>query len=195
MRFSPKRRLGLVLLFGGILLGGGWFVRQSSHKMSSRVGDPSRNSASLPSQRVLHAEQQLLQMIRDRPEMQNYICPNDSVWNWCMHQFAGGSTGEAIEWHSELPSNDISCDSLYASKGKRGFLRVRQSYSSGKARSGEQCWADAIYELNNLSNSKQFRALDKAAWEANATKSEWVRQTLELEYQAMQRTRHVYTTP
>jgi hypothetical protein len=210
----PSRRL----LYGGIfvtvcLLIGAWTVyghRRVFRRPNTQLHLVTSDSASnkklaaqtpvvLSSEALAHGRKQLVQMLKDRPGMQRYIQPDDPVWTWCVRQFAGEGVGEPVWWHNEPPTGEnIECDCLPPSENHQGFIRIRQTYSRGtwkdQNRRGEEFWADAVYELNNLQNSKPFLALDEAAWKGTINKQAWIRGILKLEYGTMKRSALVYKT-
>lgn len=140
-----------------------------------------------------HGRVQLVQMLRDRPAMRQYVQPNDPLWTWCVRQFAGEGVGQTVDWHNEPPlSDEFECDSTPFSR----FIRVRSHFPHEPARkhNGEELWAAAVYELCNLQSSKRYNALLELARDRKMNKDEWVKAMCEVEYGTMRNTNCVYNT-
>lgn len=146
---------------------------------------------------ISHGDEQVRNMLRDRPEMSIYvdnsgvsrhIVPDDEIWKWSASKFAGKDFGMPISWSSEVPVYQGRCFWANHSFVKR-FIRVGQVYSCG-AETGSKMpfdllWRFATFELLNIEGAAEFKKIHKDAIECKLNKEEYIRKNLEVEYAAV----------
>ena len=144
---------------------------------------------------LAYGEQQVMKMVRDRPQMRGYVRRGDPVWQYCVRQFAGEGIGSHIAWCDETPQLG-EADSESPTRYQAARIRIRHYYdsglSSGQERAGEDLWASAVFEFNNLRSYKQF---DRLAWgviEGNVSRQQFIIGYARIEYKTTRNMIRVY---
>jgi hypothetical protein len=142
-------------------------------------------------------ERQVNQMVADRPALARGVSTNDALWQFCVRAFAGETIGEPILWKNAEPRGDeYQSDHQGPYRGQRGYIRIRKNCAYGSERgqpaSCEQLWSCAVFEIENMRNSKAFDALFKMALRGEVSREEWTRENSRLEYEALRRTAEDY---
>lgn len=138
---------------------------------------------------------QLVQMIKDRPSMANFVSPGDELWRELAKRFAGAEIGHKIRWNSEAIDKPIQyiADHCFPSSAEPDcYIRLRKFDERGRQIPGEELWAALCYEFENLRNNKAFYDLYSLALTGRFTKKEWIRKNTELEYIAVKRSAWFY---
>lgn len=138
-------------------------------------------------------EEQMARMVKDRHEMAKYVSSEDAIWQFCLRAFAGQAIGEHILWDSTLPEGEgYNSENLGPYEGQLGFIRIRNNQGAGQERghplSCEELWACAVFELENIRNTRGFMALYHQALDGKLSREEWIRGCSRLEYYALKRT-------
>ena len=161
-----------------------------------------KNDPPLPPEMIAYGELQLKAMLHDRPAMRRLVQPGDPIWNWSTRQFAGEGTGGRIAWSKEPPAGSVVDSNCLPPESNTdgsniGYIRVREArilQGTERLREGEDLWASAIYELNNVKIGKPYRLLYDSALAGKIGKDEWIKGCLRLEFGSMMRTAVVYET-
>lgn len=160
-----------------------------------RVHAQENNSKSYPltSGDIRHGQNQIEQMLRDRPQMKKYATKGDSVWSWTVHELAGASIGNRIFWNPGSPHNFEKgiATNHYPLPGKRSEIRLSKTMN-GQPIPGELLWTAAIFELHNIQSGTKYYSLYKKAKAGKINCSQWIRENSKLEYRNLQRTRDFY---
>jgi tetratricopeptide (TPR) repeat protein len=142
-----------------------------------------------------HGQQQVRQMLQDRPAMGRYGENARVLYEWAARKFSGEDAGQEIVWdssdpHSSTAENQSSWD------GMRGIVRVAERYPDGsganKERSFEELWCDVVFELQNITNAKDFLRITKEVADGKLSKEEFVEKINERESLAAEKTRAFY---
>lgn len=131
---------------------------------------------------IKFGEEQLKQMLYDRPEMSLYIKKGDAVWNWCVRQFAGECTPARYLWCGTA-SKIIGLPGWHcnAVRNKSGLIGVQTIF--GSKPDAEDYWCSAIFELFNIRNDSKF-AKNNLLKQDHA---QWVKERARLEYNVVKR--------
>lgn len=155
------------------------------------------NEKKLTQSEISHGDEQVRNMLRDRPEMSIYIDksgishtigPSDEVWKWAASKYAGKDFGKPINWSPEvttLPGKCFFANHSYV----KGLIRVGSVYSCGSS-SGTKMpfnflWRLATFELLNIEGADEFKKIQKDTLECKLNKEEYIRKNLAVEYGAM----------
>jgi hypothetical protein len=147
-------------------------------------------AAKLSDDRLAFGQQQVRQMLVDRPLMAKYVTEQDAVWQWAARQFAGESTPNKIYWSNDDPT-PARADHFIPAADRPGFIRVA-SVNNGRPLDFEELWSCAIFELFNAANAEDFIATNSRASEGKIGREEFIRENFRLEFFAAVQTRHFY---
>ncbi len=142
-----------------------------------------------------HGLKQVEKMLKDRPAMAQYGDEIEFLRSWAARKFAGEDLGSLIDWDSTPP---VHSDAEHiAPEGKlHGAIRIEPEYTEGpkqgQARSFEELWAGAVFELHNINNAKEFVRLRKEAEQGKISKEDYVASIVKYEMLAAQQTRAYY---
>lgn len=111
---------------------------------------------------------QVRKMLKDRPEMVQYVREGDDLWNWTVKQFAGTYARGGVLWDPRNPQGEwdsISGSTDPSKSTKRFYIRNSSNYSvkyfhKGKAKTGSVLWWEMVLELFNLRSRPLFDAID-----------------------------------
>jgi hypothetical protein len=140
-----------------------------------------------------HGEQQVKNMLRDRPGMARHVTPGDPLWTWAVRKFAGEDMQALIDW---TPSVPVSFDSSSQSgeDGSRGSIFVRDVSGSSKLESisdFECMWSWAVHQLQNVAFTSDSWAVE-AAKQGKLDREAFIMAQIEQTQLAMQATRAFY---
>lgn len=184
---------GLTGAFLSVMAGGG-----SALSYSGRAGQlrPSRPESAMGRTAVDSAfgQEQVLRMTRSRPEMLRDVKPGDTVWRFCADGFGGAACGSRVLWDSENPSNaSVDAEHQGPSGGSPGCIRVRSNYANtGQRQSCESLWSCALYELENIKSTPNFRSLDGKVLAGQLDRPAYLAAATRVEYDTCIRTRQLY---
>jgi tetratricopeptide (TPR) repeat protein/protein involved in polysaccharide export with SLBB domain len=143
-----------------------------------------------------HGERQIRQMLKDRPNMGRFGEKANVLLRWAARKFAGEDLHEMIFWNPSDPSPDITACSRPPTADEPGVIRVRgtiiEGPDKGKARSFEEMWCNAVFELYNIANSKQVDQIDDDVTKDMFSREEYVTKLIEVESGAAEKTRSFY---
>jgi tetratricopeptide (TPR) repeat protein len=143
-----------------------------------------------------YGEEQLRQMLKNRPTMGKYGEDADVLYRWAARKFAGEDLGGRILWDaSEVPSG-CSSDCQPTSRALR-CIRLRGTYEGatekGQKRPFEELWHDLVFELYNVTvSSHDFERLENEVAEGGLSRDQFVLGVINAESRAAERTRAFY---
>lgn len=149
----------------------------------------------LSAEALAHGEQQIRQMLKDRPAMATHVAPGDKLWTWAVRKFAGEDLGTLVYWDSTTPV--MAAAANVPSDGKSyGRIQVAPSEITSFVKEGsfEELWRNAVFELYNVASSPKFFEIERKARQSSVTRDEYVTMYLNTEEFALQRTRAFYIT-
>ena len=142
---------------------------------------------------LIHGNNQLEQIIKDRPEMLKMVNKNDTIWNWVASRMGGKDIKSMIYWQESssnifLIPEGVNAVHAYPTNKSEGRIWVKHSENA------EEMWSGLIYELHNIKNGKNFEKIEQDArlWICN--KAEYIRRYAKLEYGAAVEMIHFYNT-
>jgi hypothetical protein len=146
---------------------------------------------------LAYGEQQVQNMIHDRPEMACCTNRRSPFRQWCVRQFAGSSCGAHVAWVNSQPeAASNGADDQIPKAGRPGNIRlattVRGTDGINHPASCAELWLRTTFELNNLSCSQGFRRVFQDALDGRLSKEQWIAQTTRIEYTALVKTVLVY---
>lgn len=144
-----------------------------------------------------HGNEQVLSMLKDRPEMSFYrdssgvlheVRPDDEILKWAAGKFAGKSYGKKINWSPEVPNAKGRC-SLANHSFIKDVIRVAEKdfcgTSGGVKLPFDYLWRLATFELLNIEGADEFKKVHSEVLECKLSKEEYVRKNLAIEYAAL----------
>ena len=121
----------------------------------------------LSKEKLAFGEEQVRQMLKDRPAMAAYAHPGDRLWNWASRQFAGQFVEAGVSWNPRPP--DWNAEFHYdAVEGKpdKGEIAVRSDWMGADVgggptprsglKPGDVLWLEAAFELYNIRNYMRY---------------------------------------
>ena len=167
------------------------------YKYRYRTVDIQLPPTNLHSSDLRFGEEQVDQMMLDRPEMFKCVNKKDVIYTWVMRRFAGEAIGQRIYWSSDLPDcGNCLASSAGPEDGNNGVIRIRWTYDSGVSANEmipcELMWQCVVYETFNISTYKTLHSYNDAALEGSMSKQEWVYNCSKLEFNAMHKTKNFY---
>ncbi|MEN6407795.1 MAG: hypothetical protein ABFC77_15165 [Thermoguttaceae bacterium] len=142
-----------------------------------------------------HGRRQVRLMLRDRPAMAEHDESSQFLRAWAARKFAGEELGSPIDWD---PTSPLYSDAEHVapSDGEHAAIQIEPFYTEGekqgRARSFEELWAGAVFELHNVTFAPEFVRLNDEADRGTISKRAFVREIVKRELQAAQRTRAFY---
>ncbi len=154
-----------------------------------------------------HGNNQIRNMLSDRPAMQEYLAdddsirkmsPDDLVWKWVANAYNKRVIGYRIEWDGGKVNKPITFLAEHAIpyQGSKVLIRVRQRFQDAQGKLCdavfEELWYVCIFELFNSQNDGEFINIYNRAIKGNVTKKEWFQLNTSLEHQAAIQTKHFF---
>lgn len=132
-------------------------------------------------------EQQLILMLRDRPQMAPLLTKADPLWNLTVSYFEGGTCGRRVSWNPEEPklSGFISNCRYPTPDRDECFIRLRKNNQHGELIDGELLWSGLFFEFFNLANQKDFLRIHNLALDGSLTRTSFIKMNTECEYRAV----------
>ncbi len=149
----------------------------------------------LSAEALEHGRKQVEKMLKDRPAMAQFGEENEFLRTWAARKFAGEDLGSLVDWDANAP---LHSDAEHvAPEGKlHGAILIEPHYTDGpkqgQARSFEELWAGAVFELHNINNAKEFVRLHKEAEQGRVSKDDYVAGIVKYEMLAAEQTRAFY---
>lgn len=151
--------------------------------------------ARLSAEDLEFGQQQVAGMLRDRPAMARFGRQTAFLSEWAARKFAGEDFGARIEWDPSAPLHS-DAEHLAPTDELNAAILVAADYDSGpnrgQARSFEELWAGAVYELHNVGYAREYMRLNDEADAGKVSKEAFVAGILKYELQAAQQTRAFY---
>lgn len=157
-----------------------------------------------------HGEQQVEQMLKDRPNMQIYttvdgrqrkLTSQDAIWRWAAQAYNLTINGEKVFWDKgDLTDKPLTiyADHTIPFPGQSGAIRVREymQYGDGSVSQldFEALWIGCVFELFNIQKAQSFLFIYNQAIEGKISRTQYVHQLLATEYQSLLDTKHFYQT-
>ncbi len=153
------------------------------------------STAALSPDALRHGEEQVKRMLHDRPAMAQYSEETEPMRRWAARKFAGEDFAAPIDWDPSPPLHS-DAENLAPSGDAHAAILVQQNYTdgpkAGRTRSFEELWACAVYELYNVTYSRENLRLDDEADRGKVTKEGYITGILKHELAASERTRAFY---
>ena len=144
---------------------------------------------------IQHGEEQVRQMLRDRPAMAQFGEKAKVLCQWAARKFAGEDLQKEIFWDATEPDGSDAV-SYPPTANKPGRIRLRKTYSDGankgKELTCEDMWNHAVFELYNVENAEEFQRLTLDAVDGKLTKETFATKMVECETRAVVKTRAFY---
>jgi tetratricopeptide (TPR) repeat protein len=165
------------------------------HPDDAGIGYRASKEAKLSASALHHGEQQVVEMLRDRPAMAQFGQKAEFLRQWAARKFAGEDLGTPIDWDPSPPLHS-DAEHLAPADDENAAILVAAVYQSGpkqgRPRAFEELWAGAIYELHNVAYASEFVRLNDEAAEGKVSKRAFVAGILKYELRAAQQTRAFY---
>ncbi len=144
---------------------------------------------------IKHGEDQVRQMLRDRPTMAKFGDKTAMLQEWAARKFAGEDLHQPIFWDATEPVAADS-DNGPPDNERAGRIRIRKTYIDepmrGKKQEFERLWEDAVFELYNITNADDFNRLDREAAEGRLAKEAYVTSVVDCESRTVEKIRAFY---
>jgi tetratricopeptide (TPR) repeat protein len=144
---------------------------------------------------VAHGDEQVREMLADRPPMKQCVTEGDVLWRWAARKFAGEDLDDTVDW-DPTPPVGAKAEHIPPCKSQRGKIRVAEQHCDGPEKgqplSSEELWSCAVFELHNIANAAEFDKVTETAKAGIFEKPAYVFRMYELEHLALQRTRAFY---
>lgn len=152
-----------------------------------------RKQQGVNAETLRQAQQQLQQMMVDRPTMLEVVDSNNQIWQWVQQQMAGEHTQSLIYWQDTAAAyfpipTGVKAVHAYPTATIEGRVWVKNTDDS------EQMWSSLIFELHNIRNGSAFEQVEEAAKNWHCDKATYIYSYAHLEYQAAKATKDFYTT-
>ncbi len=144
-----------------------------------------------------HGERQLRQMLKDRPAMAQHEKAAAPLRQWAIRKFAGEDLGEEIFWEPTDPPESPSegCNQPPTDE-EPGLITVRKidndGPNPGKEMSFDKAWAIVVFELYNITNSRDFDRLERDASVGRVSREQFAVRGAEIESRAAEKARSFY---
>jgi hypothetical protein len=141
---------------------------------------------------------QVQRMLRDRPSMSAKLAPGDELFDWAARKFAGEDVPTRIRWQAHSSDKEADAHHHVPFDGAVGAIYVRPTHGphsnkpQGSAKTFDELWAEAAYELHNIQSHRGFGDLHERAIAGKVTRREYILASARLEYDALLRTRAFY---
>ncbi len=143
-----------------------------------------------------HGEQQVRQMLEDRPAMGQYGEAASVLYQWAARMFAQKHGQQRILWDAREPVGEYDAASYIPREGTPGCIRVRSRYKrgpkAGEERSFEDLWHNVVFELHNVNNAESHQQVKARANAGDLTRAEYAREMIDSEARAAESTRAFY---
>ncbi len=138
-----------------------------------------------------HGEEQLRNMLRDRPTMAQFVSPQDKVWQWAVRKFAGEDLGAPFHWDPTPPDHALGL-SAPGNKPAIQVSQIRVDLPDRRQCTFDELWAAAVFELHNITSSSIWSDIDQQVLNGKLKRDDYAVAMLESEELATQRTRAFY---
>ncbi len=102
-----------------------------------------------------HGEQQVRQLLHDRPEMGAHVVPDDELWTWAVRKFAGEDFPGLVSWDSSDPG-PFPSDARRSKRGGGALVRLTNGQLDAtppRTEDFESLWSRLVFELHNVASS------------------------------------------
>lgn len=148
----------------------------------------------LDEEALRHGEEQLKAILRDRPEMAEYVKPGDRLWTWAVRKLAGEDIGEPIYWNPRSmrilgASHQMPTDVYVGSIRLSADPEVR---GDGDGTAFESLWSKLVFELHNITFAKHFSRVFDGAGSGRSSHEQFLIDISQVESQAGELTSAFY---
>jgi hypothetical protein len=112
-------------------------------------------NASARSRTDTYGEQQLRQLLEDRPSMKGIVHRNEFIYRWAVVQFDASTSHDQIRWDSREPQSGRPAEHNSTYLNSPAYVRITCADSI----SGRDKWLMLVYELHNFKNGASFLEL------------------------------------
>lgn len=135
---------------------------------------------------VRYGQLQLMKMLTDRPRMKKWSARNRFIDTWAASQFAGAAGHGKILWDNGALTNKTAEYVAESTKiAGRSIIRIRNNDTSD---SPELMWAAFVFECFNIQNSIKHAEVNKAAFEGNLRREQFIEAKTRVEFDTMHKT-------
>jgi tetratricopeptide (TPR) repeat protein len=138
---------------------------------------------------IKHGEEQIRQMLSDRPRLAELVTEGDALWNWVVRQFAGEGYGQPVFWDGTDEMSGFGAETRPIDElGQIGIM-----IANDEQETAERLLRRVIFELNNAGNWSEFqRIYDAVRRGQGVSRQEFNLQNMRGERRSVQRTRAFY---
>src|SRR5262249_40511906 len=141
----------------------------------ARFARQEEGTGSLRPEDIEFGREQVQDMLHDLPVMHECITGGDEIFQWAARQYAGVRTMGRIKWTGTHPAAGIDRECSFApTRGIRVSPKWVNGPLAGRAKTCSELWSAVVYELLNLRNEAQFRAIVEDATHRRITLGEWI---------------------
>lgn len=144
----------------------------------------------LSAEALQHGEEQVRQMLKDRPAMAEHVTPGDKLWVWATRKFAGEDLGSLIDWNAGLPP--LASHVYPRFETRNCYIQIapqRPKEENNAPREFADLWSSAVFELYNATAYREFANIEEQAGKGQLTRDEYVLAILNAEELATHRRR------
>ncbi len=143
----------------------------------------------LPAASLAHGEQQVRNMLRDRPAMAEHVMPGDQIWNWAVRKFAGEDLGALVDWNPTEPAPFQGASGRPAPDQHAQIMvsKVRHDSPSGREASFDELWQSAVFELYNVLTVDEHVKLEQLVADSKLSRDDFVLKAMASEDPAAER--------
>ncbi len=142
-----------------------------------------------PSDEALrHGEEQLKAILRDRPEMAEFVKPGDRLWTWAVRKLAGEDVGEPVYWNPH-PLRHAPARHATPNERQVGSIQIAADpkvRGDEESTAFEKCWSCLVFELHNMTFADEFAKVNGAVETGELSKHDFIRATSQIEGRADQ---------
>jgi hypothetical protein len=141
-----------------------------------------------PTRSRTFGDEQLLQLLNDRPTMNGILDPHDYIYEWAIQQFNSSRPENRICWDHLEPISGRPAESVRAYDTHPAVIRL----TSSTATSARDKWLMLVYEFHNLRSAKDFENLDRLAARGDIDRNRYSEKYVALEFKATVQTKRFF---
>jgi tetratricopeptide (TPR) repeat protein len=143
-----------------------------------------------------YGEEQVQQLLRDRPAMAKFGEDAAPLRQWAARKFAGEDLGQRIRWDASDPVAGTLLQNQLPGRLTARLIRMRLKDEAGpnkpRERSFEELWSDAVFALYSIAGARDFDKLVDATGKGWRSKGEFIAQAIAAESPAADKRRAFY---
>jgi hypothetical protein len=144
-------------------------------------------------------DQQVSQLLTDRPQLKSLIVKDGPAWKWLSVSFGNSDHAFRMRWDKASTTDynpQTSESAAYPDRERLSYIRVDGTYKSGprkgEARSGEEVLRDVVFELNNAAHGADGLLLTRLAVLRQISRANYIRDCAYIEFEAYNKTEEFY---